>query len=290
MNEFIAPDSNVASSSPVPASLGIGEMFKVAWHTYINNLGKVVGLMLLPSLIFMIGGLIFASNPIIGAIVSILGLIFIFAANFALVYLFVNKTGTFKELVIIGLKNLHSVAWVNILNAGIVMLVPALLLIIFIVTFPVGYIPVLILVALYMPVSIYISFKYIFASFVLVAESDKGAAALVKSGIYTKGNKLKIFGKLLIWLVIITVTSALFSGNKVLSQVWDLVIALTFTPMFLAYLTELYLRIKHNKGEIVQPTKEQRTRTLAAGLAGCLLIIVAAMVYLMGSFVGLQWP
>lgn len=219
-------------------------LLKETWNLYRNYLGVLIGIMLVPTVIGLIGAIFSAygkagaGGPIVAAIIVILGIILMvgkviisFSSLLASLYAIKERTGI-SESYRWAARNFFSYAWISILAMLIVM-----------GGFVMGIIPGLIF-----------SVWFVFAVYIFVVENQRGFSALLKSKEYARGYWWPIFGRTLISTLISLIVYAILLLtlllNKIAGEIIVYIVQIFLTPFLVVYLYQLYKNLTEIKPEL----------------------------------------
>lgn len=121
--------------------------------------------------------------------------------------------------------------------------------------------------------------SFIFSSFILVNEKEKGINNILRSHAYVKKHRSAIFLRLLVPVILIFITQVgsniLFGENHLLT----FLVTMTIFPLFAFYMYRLYINAKELAGEIIYEEKTRKQVKILCGL-GIVTIILGVGIIL----------
>lgn len=261
-------------SAPVaPVLPGPGALLADAWKLFTNRLLALAGIAAIPVVVMYLGmyafGIAEETTPYpasvwipfaVGLAVFILfGSVLAAWSGVALIYALQSEAP-------IGIAEAYRLAWPKILS--------------FIwVKFLSGFIVAGAFLLFVVP-GIILGTGFVFGTFILINENERGMRALLKSREYVRGYWWAVLGRLLFVALIALVTAAVLSfflqlapQNDIVSAIPGIIINIVIMPFMLAYSYTLYARLKAVRGSIpFAPTGKQKGLFTGIGIVGIVLI------------------
>jgi hypothetical protein len=255
--------------------INLTDLGKKTWSLYQKKFALLVGLLLVPFLLFTISPLVYQTTGFLYLPFSLLlfGLGFfssLWAGTAAVVVLHERSKLTMREALTQSLPKVWPLFWVGIIigfiagGGALLFLIPGIIL------------------------SVY----FIFAKLIVVVEGDKGMRALTRSREYVRGYFWPILGRYLVVVIstiviylvlgfIVTLLSSLVNNilspeiGVAVSLLLQTLITVLISPLALTAVYVLYNNVRHVKGDLppVQ-TKKQSVWYLVIGLAGWIFLFV----------------
>lgn len=257
--------------------LGVTTILGQAWSLYKQRLWIFLGIMIIPTLVFvglllvLMGG-IFLGFPLFSFLFGIVFFLAIFIGGTwgQTALLYAIKDSQEK----IGIVEAYRRGWSKILSYWWV-----LLLLMFIViggTF------------LFIIPGIIFAIWFSFSLYILIAEDLKGMDALLKSKEYVKGKWGSVFWRLffigILSTIIYLVPDIIFSILEIpyIQEISDFIIWLFLTPLITTYSFLLYSNLKAVRGEIAfATTRGKKAIFIFIGILG--ILVIPAMLILSAS-------
>jgi phage FluMu protein Com len=219
---------------------GLGDLFGKSWEVFKNRIGIllvlyliIIACVLVPVGLFLGAGFLISlvmpegRAPLLvggGITGGIIGLFAAYWGGAALVFAVADETLGIRDSLVKGWERLGSFIWLYSL-AGFIIVGGFLL---FIVPGVIFYI------------------WFFFGQFVLVAEGDRGMAALLKSKEYVKGRWLDVFFRIFVlWLISVAAGMIPVAGSF---------LSLLFIPFSMIYHYLIYAELREIRGEVEVPT------------------------------------
>lgn len=268
-----------AAKAPLPTSTslpGVFETMKESWSLYTKGLATLLGISVLPMLLFVTGiaaMLLYIFFAGVAATTLGLGLVFTLLLSAALLVVFVIFQ-TWSQIAIIyaikdraeniGVVEAYRRGWSKIFSYWWVMIIAAF------INFG-GFI-------LFVVPGVIFMVWLTFSSFVLVAEGLTGMKALEKSREYVRGHWWAVFLRLIFILALSMLVSWIFSfildfaQITYLTQSGGFIARIFFYPFTTVYLFLVYSSLKTIKGEFVfTPDGGTRKALIAVAIIGGLV-------------------
>lgn len=257
--------------------ISIGDLFRQSWELYIERLGVLTKITLLP-VAFLVAGDIWAllfPNSWFDGLLIFIGILISFLSYQALIFALTGNeqfSGSYRLV----LQRFWSYVWLTILSAFV-----------FLGGFVMLFIPGIIFGV------------WLTLVFYVFAHGDKGMNALLRSREYVRGYWWQVFGRnvLLVLLMLIAVLVIIVSGSALtgndeagMNLIGDL-LTLIIAPFITAYFYVLYQNLKSLKPEVAsQPASGPRGFFYFSAVLGVLgpivllvLVVLAAAYFSSGG-------
>lgn len=288
--QILSPQNNPQLQQGAVLS-GPVSLLKQAFNVYKKKIGVILGIEIVPTLVMVALSVVFAGSAMLFAISelgSMLGVVGMIAAIFLFVVVIV-VIQTWSQTALLyaikdGLENIgvmesfrrgwHKILsfwWVSVLFMAVI-LGGTLLLVV----------PGII-VAVFVSLSVY----------VVVAEDEKGMAALLKSREYVRGRWWGVFGRLLFlfafsmivsWILAFVV--ALLNVPLIATPIINLVSLLFLTPLYVIYLFLMYGNLKSLRGDLSAAPVGKKTTFVVLAILGIVGVLVLPATIMLASLNG----